>query len=331
MQRPITMLIADDSLVTQQILTDAAVASKLPLRFTATDNGRECLTLLNGANIDLAFIDVNMPELTGTEAFWTAKKQGLNTFVTLMSTPPAAEAVEMAVKLRAYEFLFKPFTVSDAVGIMKTYARISSPTKILIVDDSSAVRQSVQKVIEGSVFHCQIAQASGGEEALQACRTTEFDVAFVDRHMPGLDGFTTMKRLQLIQSSSLKIVMMSAERNPAKERQAIENGACAFLQKPFHSADVDRVLHAAFGLRSPNLKLQSHEPYFDVAIEGSVIRLAHKTSGHVFEYLWSQKPPYLRNRVVHAATACAIAPARVAPAAEETALTQLRSQHLLAA
>ena len=166
MQRTITMLIADDSPVTQQILADAALASKLPLQFTTTDNGRECLTLLNGANIDLAFIDVHMPELSGTEAFWTAKKQGIKTFVTLMSTPPAAEAVEMAIKLRAYEFLFKPFTASDAVGIMKTYARISSPTKILIVDNSLTVRQIVQKIVQGSVFHCQIAQASGGEAAL---------------------------------------------------------------------------------------------------------------------------------------------------------------------
>jgi DNA-binding NtrC family response regulator len=319
MSRTITMLIADDAPVTQQILTDAAFASKLPLRFTTTDNGRECLTLLNGANIDLAFIDVHMPELSGTEAFWSARKQGVKTFVTLMSTPPAADAVDMAIKLRAYEFLFKPFTVSDAVGIMKTYARISSPTKIL-----------VQKIVQGSVFHCEVAQAGGGEAALEACRNTEFDAVFVDRNMPDLDGLATMKRLQLIQSS-LKIVMMSAERNPAKERQAIDNGACAFLQKPFHSEDVDCVLHAAFGLRSPNLKLQSREPYFDVAIQGSTIRLAHKTSGHVFEYLWSQKPPYLRNHVVHAATACDIAPARVAPAAEETALLQLRSQHLLAA
>ena len=145
MQRTITMLIADDSQVTQQILADAARASKLPLRLTTTDNGRECLTLLNGANIDLAFIDVHMPEFSGVEVFWSARKQGIQSFVTLMSNPPAAEAVHMAVKLRAYEFLFKPFTVQDAVGIMKTYARISSPTKILVVDDSSAVPRSCKK------------------------------------------------------------------------------------------------------------------------------------------------------------------------------------------
>jgi two-component system, chemotaxis family, chemotaxis protein CheY len=330
MQGTITMLIADDSQVTQQMLTEAARASKLPLRFTSTDNGRECLTLLNGANIDLAFIDVHMPELSGTQAFWSARKQGIQTFVTLMSNPPATEAVDLAVKLRAYEFLFKPFTVADALAIIKTYARISSPNKILIVDDSSAVRQIVQKIVNASVFNCEIVEAADGETALTLCRTTQFDAVFLDVNMPGMDGIATIKRLQLIQASP-KVVMMSAEHSLAKEHEALDAGACSFLQKPFHSEDVDRVLHAAFGLRSPTLKVTASEPNFDVAIEGSTIRLAHKRSGHIFEYLWSQTPPYLRNAVIRSASACAIAPGRVAPVAKEAALLQLRSAHLLAA
>ncbi|HTV38864.1 MAG TPA: response regulator [Xanthobacteraceae bacterium] len=330
MQRTISMLIADDSQVSQQILAEAARTSKLPLRITMTDNGRECLTLLNGANIDLAFIDVHMPELSGTEAFWSARKQGIQTFVTLMSNPPAAEAVEMAIKLRAYEFLFKPFAASDALGVMRTYARISSPTKILIVDDSSAVRQIVQKVLHGSVFNCTISEAGDGESALSLARSTKFDAVFLDRNMPGLDGLSTMKRIRVIEPS-LKIVMMSAEHDLTKEREALDGGACASLRKPFHSADVDRVLHHAFGLRSPHLKVNKSEQDFDVAIEGSTIRLAHKNSGHIFEYLWSHTPPYLRNAVVRCASACAIAPGRVAPVAQETALLQLRTAQLLAA
>jgi DNA-binding NtrC family response regulator len=329
-QRTITVLIADDSQMTQQLLADAARASKLPLRCTMTDNGRECLTLLNGANIDLAFIDVHMPELSGTQAFWSARKQGIQTFVTLMSNPPAAEAVELAIKLRAYEFLFKPFTVADVVGVMKTYARISSPTKILIVDDSSSVRQIVQKIVQGSVFNCEITEADNGEAAIMLCRSTGFDAVFLDRNMPGMDGMSTMKRLQLMQSSA-KVIMMSAERNPTKEHEALESGACAFLHKPFRSQDVDKVLHAAFGLRSPHLKVNASEPNFDVAIEGSTIRVAHKGTGHVFEYLWSHTPPYLRNAVVRTARTCAIAPGRVAAVAEQTAILQLRTAQLLAA
>jgi DNA-binding NtrC family response regulator len=330
MPRNITMLIADDSRIIQDLLTDAARTSKLPLRLSMTDNGRDCLTLLNGSNIDLAFIDVHMPELSGTDAFWAARKQGVQTFVTLMSNPPAAEAVELAQKLRAYEFLFKPFTGADALAIIKTYARISSATKVLVVDDSLAVRQIVQKIVEKSVFNCEVTQAGTGETALSLCRTSQFEVVFLDCNMPGLSGLNTMRRLLLIQPS-LKIVMISAERNCANEDQALANGACAFLHKPFNSDDVDQVLHCAFGLRSPNLKVRSSEQSFDVAIEGSTIRLAHKSSGHVFEYLWCEKPPYLRNGVVRPAAACAIAPGHFVPVAEKAALIQLKSARLLAA
>ena len=217
MQRPITMLIADDSRTTLQLLNDAAHASKLPLRMSTTDNGRDCLTLLSGSNIDIAFIDVHMPELSGTDAFWAARKQGIKTFVTLMSSPPAAEAVDLAIKLRAYEFLFKPFAADDALAIIKTYARISSPTKVLIVDDSSAVRQIVQRILQGSVFNCEITEAGDGETALALCRSSQFDVVFLDCNMPGLSGLATMKRLALIQSS-LKVVMISGERNLDQRR-----------------------------------------------------------------------------------------------------------------
>jgi DNA-binding NtrC family response regulator len=327
MSDAINMLIADDSHTIQQMLIDAARASKLPLRLSATDNGRDCLTLLNGSNIDLAFIDVHMPELSGTEAFWSARKQGIKTFVTLMSNPPAAEAVEVAIRLQAYEFLFKPFTADDVLAIIKTYARISSPTKVLVVDDSASVRQIVHRIVLGSVFNCDISEAGSGETALSLCRRSLFDVVFIDCNMPGLSGLDTMKRLALLQPS-LKIVMISADRDAGKEAE--ESGTCTFLQKPFNSEDVDKLLHAVYGLRSPNLKVKSTQQNFDVAIEGSTIRLAHKISGHIFEYLWCERPPYLRNGVVHAGHRCGIAPDHVAPVAEKTALLQLRSARLLA-
>jgi CheY-like chemotaxis protein len=330
MPHTISMLVADDSYFIQQLLTEAARTSKLPLRVSATDNGRDCLTLLNGGNVDLAFIDVHMPELLGTEAFWAARKQGIQTFVTLMSNPPSTEAVEMARKLKAYEFLFKPFTPADVVSIIKTFDRITSPTKVLIVDDSLTVRQLVQKVVKGSMFNCEIAEAADGETALALCGCAEFDVVFLDCNMPGLSGVATMKRLQAMQASA-KVVMISSERNPATEREAFDCGARAFLHKPFDSADVDRVLHMLYGLRCPTLEVKSEQPDFEVAIEGSTIRLAHKVTGHIFEYLWFERPPHLRNAVVRPANTSAVAPTHFAHVAERAALLQLNENRLLAA
>jgi CheY-like chemotaxis protein len=158
----------------------------------------------------------------------------------------------------------------------------------------------------------------------------QFDVVFLDCNMPGVSGPTTLEWLLAVQPW-LKVVMISSEHNKTTEDQTFQAGACAFLHKPFTSQDVDRVLHAAFGLRSPNLKVQGSEPSFDIAIEGSTIRLAHKSSGHIFEYLWCPKPPYLRNAVVRTAEACSVAATHVAPIAAETAVLQLRSARLLAA
>jgi DNA-binding NtrC family response regulator len=328
MRRPISMLVADDSHLIQDLFTESARATKLPLRISSTDNGRDCLTLLSGGNIDLAFIDVQMPELSGMEAFWAARKQGIKTFVTVMSTPPSAEAVEMARKLRAYEFLFKPFDRAEVQAIIKTYDRITSPIKVMIVDDSDTVRKIVQRVVQGSIFNCEISEAANGEQALVLCRSSSFDVVFLDRNMPGLSGLETLKRLLAIEPK-LKVVMNSGEQDEAEERCALESGACAFLHKPFYAVDVDRVLHEAFGLRSPNLKLERSEPEFDMAVEGSTVRLVHKITGHIFQFLWSRTPPHLRNGIIQAAAASDVAPTQVIAAAERTALVQLRSARLL--
>jgi len=236
----------------------------------------------------------------------------------------------MARKLQAYEFLFKPFKPEDAVAIMKTFDRITSPTRVLIVDDSLTVRQIVQKVVKGSMFNCDIADAADGETALALCRAAEFDVVFLDCNMPGLSGVDTMKRLTVMQPS-LRVVMISSDPNPETEREALESGARAFLRKPFDSVHVDRVLHSLFGLRCPTLTVKTEEPDFDVAIEGSTIRLAHKITGHIFEYLWFERPPHLRNAIVRPASVCNLAPTHFTHVAERAALLQLNENRLLAA
>jgi len=330
MKQTISMLVADDSRFIRKIFMDAIQASKLPLRISATDNGRDCLTLLKSGDIDLAFIDVNIPELSGTEALWAARKLGVQTFVTVMSSPPSLEAMEVARKLKAYEFLFKPFDVADVQAIMRTYERITLPTKVLIVDDSLTVRKMIQKVVHGSLFQCEIVEAPDGQTAMTLCKAQNFDAIFLDHNMPGLAGLDTLDQL-LAFKPGLKVVMISGEHDPTLEDRALAAGACAFLRKPFSSADVDRVLHDIYGMKSPNLTLERSEPDFDVAVEGSTIRLAHKSSGHTFEYLWFRTPPHLRNGTVRANPLHDPELTHLMAAAERSALMQLNSARLLAA
>jgi DNA-binding response OmpR family regulator len=246
------MLVADDALTVHGIFREVAARSCGLIELVEASDGRQCVKLLSAGDIDLAFIDVYMPDLSGVEALRSARHVGIKTFVTLMSGPDSDHFMNLARQLRAYEFLRKPFTVRDIEAIIETYRRVVGPTKVLIVDDSMTVRRIVQKVLAGSIFRMDCYEAPDGETALAYCDRVNFDIIFLDCNMPGMDGLATLDRLRL-RSPDARVVMISGETGRNYEARALKRGASAFLQKPFRPIDVDAVLHRLFGLRLPDL------------------------------------------------------------------------------
>jgi DNA-binding NtrC family response regulator len=261
MSRALHVLVADDESLIRDLFSEAVRESRLPLRLSTTDNGRDCLTLLNGGNVDVAFIDVHMPELSGMEAIWVARRHGIGTFITLISGAASPEVFKLAQKLDAYEFLVKPFTIEDVLTILNNYTRIAAPMKVLIVDDSSTTRSVVQKVIQQSMFSCETVEAANAAAAILHCRQQPFDTVLLDCNMPHVDGLTALHQLRAIQPA-LKVIMISAERDAHKEREAREAGAHGFLYKPFYADHVDRMLHAVHRLRLPTLDTRARDGRF---------------------------------------------------------------------
>jgi DNA-binding NtrC family response regulator len=252
------VLVADDSTTVHGIFADIAEASSIPFEIVKAMNGRQCMEFLNHGGINLAFVDVNMPEMNGMEAVSQARLVGVKTFVTLMSTNTDPRRLTLARQLKVYEFLAKPFTLADVEAILKTYCRVTVPMRALMVDDSATVRRLVQRIVTGSIFNIDCEEAGDGEKALTLCDAKDFDLVLLDCNMPGLDGMHTLERL-LERDPGIKVVMMSGERNPERTRKALDRGAYAFLQKPFYPSDIDRLLHGMFGLRMPELAIEERK------------------------------------------------------------------------
>jgi CheY-like chemotaxis protein len=252
LNRSIKMLVADDAQAIRTIFRKVAERSCGLIELIEACDGRECVKVLSRGEIDLAFIDVYMPEMSGLEALRNARHVGIHAFVTLMSGPDSDRFMNLARQLRAYEFLRKPFGVRDIEAIIETYQRVIGPTKVLIVDDSMTVRKAVQQVLGRCIFRLDCYEAPDGETALAYCERVNFDIVFLDCNMPGLDGLATLDRLRL-RSSDARVVMISSEIDKGHEQRALKRGAAAFLAKPFGPADIDAVLHRLFGLRVPDL------------------------------------------------------------------------------
>lgn len=250
----IKMLVADDSRTVQRFFKDVVDAAPMPVEIVTADTGLECMMLLEQGGIDLAFIDVHMPEMSGMEAVGRARFKGNRTFITLMSSKADPRRLKVARQIRAYEYLVKPFSAADILTILKTFQSVSRRTKTLIVDDSRTIRHVIMRVLKRSVFNLAIEEASSGERALKLFSDGTYDLVFLDYNMPGLDGLVTLDRLRA-NDPNTKIIMISAEHNDEHVRDAIDHGALSFLHKPFFAVDVDRSLHAAFGLKLPELSL----------------------------------------------------------------------------
>ena len=252
----IRMLVADDSRTVQRFFKDVVAGAPWPLELVTADTGLECMMLLEQGDVDLAFIDVHMPEMSGMEAVGRVRFKGNKSFVILMSGKADQRRLEVARQIGAYEYLVKPFTAADILTIIKTYQSVAKRTRTLIVDDSRTIRHVILRVLKRSVFNLAIEEAASGERALKLFNDGHYALVFLDYNMPGLDGLDTLDRI-LSDDPNTKIVMISAERNEEHLRQAMNHGAVTFLHKPFFAGDVDRALHAAYGLKMPELALSA--------------------------------------------------------------------------
>jgi two-component system chemotaxis response regulator CheY len=247
---PIRMLVADASDAAQAFFKDVAARSRMEV--TTASTGPECLHLLTHGRFNLAFIEINMPEMSGMEAVGRARALGNKTFVTMMSAKVTDERKDLARQLRAYEYLVKPFTAADVDPILKAHRQVMVPMAALIVDDSRTIRRVIRQVLEDAVFKLSIEEACDGEAALNRFKHGGYDIVFLDYAMPGLNGIETLDAI-LAQQPKAKVIMISAMADAKLEEQALEHGAIAFLPKPFFNADVSRAIHKALGLKMPSL------------------------------------------------------------------------------
>jgi len=109
-------------------------------------------------------------------------------------------------------------------------------TRILIVDDEQAIRDSLQGLFEDEGY--QVDCAASGEEAVARFRKHPADCILLDIWMPGIDGLEALSRLKTLDGE-VPVVMMSGHATIDTAVRATRQGAFDFVEKPLSS---DRLL-----------------------------------------------------------------------------------------
>lgn len=115
---------------------------------------------------------------------------------------------------------------------------MKKPTKkILIVDDSKSVRESIRLTLEEQDYvNVEIAESVDTDSGIQQLRKMNPDIVVLDLHMPGKTGFDFMDIMrQDKRFRKTKVIMITVDDTLANIFKAEDKGieAFCFLGKPF--------------------------------------------------------------------------------------------------
>lgn len=116
--------------------------------------------------------------------------------------------------------------------------------RIVIADDSQTARMFIRRCLEIiGLRDALFIEAENGRDALQKAKEAPTDLLVSDLNMPVMDGATLIKWVKTSPKlSGLPVLIITSAGNPAKEKELLELGAFAVLNKPVAPAPLLKVL-----------------------------------------------------------------------------------------
>jgi len=117
--------------------------------------------------------------------------------------------------------------------------------KVLVVDDIKTnlkVASGLLAPYKMNVFTCE-----SGQEAINAVKSKDFDIVFMDHRMPGMDGVEATQHIRALESEDpyfreLPIVALTANAVSGMEEMFLSNGFSDFLSKPIDTDKLNTII-----------------------------------------------------------------------------------------
>jgi response regulator RpfG family c-di-GMP phosphodiesterase len=202
------------------------------------EDGQEGLDLALQEEFDIVVSDIDMPKINGIELCRTLKKTATTqgTPVVMVSTFDSDGDVDKGFQAGASAYISK-YEIESR--LLKTVESVLSKSKfkgdrlVMVVDDSKVVLRIVEKGLAEAGF--RVITAENGKKALNLLDTIQPDLILSDIEMPDINGFDFCGAVHTNPDlSSIPIIAMSSKTDRGYMKRMMQNGASAYLCKPFN-------------------------------------------------------------------------------------------------
>lgn len=251
------VLCVDDDVPTLNLIKSAI--ESVGYNAIAESRSSRVMDLIKDMQIDLAIVDLDMPEINGFELIKLIKsaKKFANLPVIIYTGKE-----DYAEDLKKIDGLFtdlldkRSTKIEDlAETINAMINRYEEPTppevaaklgggemKILLVEDYKHSQIIVTRLLKKNGFN-SVVVVENGAEALERVKEQKFDLILMDMQMPVMNGFEATERIrQLPEYKDTPIIALTAFAMKGDREKCIEAGATDYIPKPIDSVEfIDKV------------------------------------------------------------------------------------------
>lgn len=141
---------------------------------------------------------------------------------------------------------------------------VAKDARILVVDDNQLNLRLVQNLLKRTEVKVDLAYS--GEECLEKLESKPYDIVYLDRMMPGIDGEETLKRIREKNIGNrygrpIPVVAFSSDFLPGIRSEYMNAVFDAYLPKPVNGTELERTLYTL--LPENLIKKRSYEEFFE--------------------------------------------------------------------
>lgn len=113
--------------------------------------------------------------------------------------------------------------------------------RVLIVEDDELLAAGLLRILSQAGY--AVDRVSSGERADLALSSESYDLAVLDIGLPGIDGFTVLKRLRA-RGQVCPVLILTARDDVADKVRGLDSGADDYLVKPFELNEFEARIRA---------------------------------------------------------------------------------------
>jgi len=137
-----------------------------------------------------------------------------------------------------------PSLLEGIIGQPTDMRRQSTPGPcLLLVEDDPDLREVLCRALVRA--GCRVTAVGTPDDAVDAARSEDFDVAVLDRGLPGADGLTLMGQLHALHAD-MRAIVFSGRWDEGSAATARALGAFAYLSKPCRLSELRRTVEDAY-------------------------------------------------------------------------------------